>query len=284
ELRRLLDHLFEGDLFRLAELLLVSGGAPAHDVADAREEVAEDVGAEDRVAAHQPQIPRDLPALDRGRRHHQHDRSLPGGNPVAVPPFHLPSPCGKLQAARTQHNRPRLPGRGGLVIGGWLGAGERVAGSGGSEERAAHAAARGPRWRGKAASRQPGWGAVPAKRSVPAATRASRFSRSWTSAPASWRCQTISTAHSSICARNCRSSSFRPRSGDVPPRGAADASPSPSTPKSANRSAARRSAASESLRSSAGNGLRSVITGLRSRADAARPRGRWWASRRPPLP
>src|SRR5690606_39126781 len=101
ELRRLLDHLFEGDLFRLAELLLVSGGAPAHDVADAREEVAEDVGAEDRVAAHQPQIPRDLPALDRGRRHHQHDRSLPGGNPVAVPPFHLPSPCGKLQAART---------------------------------------------------------------------------------------------------------------------------------------------------------------------------------------
>src|SRR5690606_736873 len=65
ELLGLLDHLLDRDLLRPAQLLLVRGGAPAHDVADPREEVAEDVRAEDRVAAHQPEVLRDLPALDR---------------------------------------------------------------------------------------------------------------------------------------------------------------------------------------------------------------------------
>ena len=45
-----------GDVLGLAQLLLVGGGAAADDVADAGEDVAEDVGAEDRLAGDEPEV------------------------------------------------------------------------------------------------------------------------------------------------------------------------------------------------------------------------------------
>ena len=54
---------------RLAELLFVRGGTAADDVADAGEEIPEDVRAHNRLAGDQAGVARDAAALDtrRGR-------------------------------------------------------------------------------------------------------------------------------------------------------------------------------------------------------------------------
>jgi hypothetical protein len=52
---------------RPAQLLLVGAGAAADDVADAGEQVLEDVGAQDRLAGDDAQVFGDRPAVDAGR-------------------------------------------------------------------------------------------------------------------------------------------------------------------------------------------------------------------------
>src|SRR5688572_11759487 len=60
EVLRLLAHLVERDVLGLAELLLVRRRPAPDDVPDAGEEIAEDIGTEDRLAAHEPDVLRDL--------------------------------------------------------------------------------------------------------------------------------------------------------------------------------------------------------------------------------
>ena len=57
-------HLLEGNLPRLLQFLFVGAGAPADDVPNAREEVAEDVGADDGFAGDDAAVVADRPAFD----------------------------------------------------------------------------------------------------------------------------------------------------------------------------------------------------------------------------
>ena len=57
-------HLFERNLARFLQFLLVGGGAAADDVTDAGEEIAEDVGADDGLAGDDALVGDDLVALD----------------------------------------------------------------------------------------------------------------------------------------------------------------------------------------------------------------------------
>src|SRR5512139_256556 len=70
---RVLAHFRERRLAGVREHVLVRAGAAADDVAHAGEEVADDVGADDRLAARDADVAHDAPALQRGGGADDHD-------------------------------------------------------------------------------------------------------------------------------------------------------------------------------------------------------------------
>jgi hypothetical protein len=79
QFRRRLAHFGERGLAGAGEDVLVRARASADDVAHRREEVADDVGADDGLAGDDAQVPGDPPAFERGRGGEEH-----GSLPVAV--------------------------------------------------------------------------------------------------------------------------------------------------------------------------------------------------------
>ena len=75
--RRFLDHLVERHRLRLPQLLFVGPGAAADDVADAGEEVAENVGAHHRLAGDDAEIHADAAALYAVRGGDDHGSTCP---------------------------------------------------------------------------------------------------------------------------------------------------------------------------------------------------------------
>jgi len=69
-------HLAHRGVLGITQHLLVRARAPTHDVADAGEEVAEDVGAEDRLAGDHAEIAADLVAIEGRGGGHEHGRFL----------------------------------------------------------------------------------------------------------------------------------------------------------------------------------------------------------------
>jgi hypothetical protein len=67
----------DGDLLRLAQFLFVAGGSAADDVAEAGEEVLEDVGAEDRLTRDEPQHAHGRMASNCISRGDKHRRKAP---------------------------------------------------------------------------------------------------------------------------------------------------------------------------------------------------------------
>ena len=76
ELAGSFDHFVEGGLAGVRERVLVGAGAPADNVADAREQVAEDVRADDCLTGDDAEIPSDGMAFDAGGGGDDHDISL----------------------------------------------------------------------------------------------------------------------------------------------------------------------------------------------------------------
>ncbi len=70
---RSLFQLFHGDVAGALQFLLVGAGTAADQVADAGEQVLEDVGAEDRLAGDDAAVAGDALAFDAGGGGHLHD-------------------------------------------------------------------------------------------------------------------------------------------------------------------------------------------------------------------
>src|SRR5690606_17230649 len=67
----------EGFAARIAQGALIGAGAAADDVADAGEQILEDVGADDHLAGDDAQVLADRPALERRRSRDDHHRVAP---------------------------------------------------------------------------------------------------------------------------------------------------------------------------------------------------------------
>ena len=92
--------------FAAGHRVAVTGAGPAaDDVANAGEQVAEDVGADDHLAGGDAEMRGDRAALDRGRRRQDHAVVSPGAGHMTTPVRRRPSRASRRTAARD--TRPR---------------------------------------------------------------------------------------------------------------------------------------------------------------------------------